>query len=264
MKYKTLQIDIDRRGVARLWLNRPDKRHALNAEMIAELHQAVLGLGEDEAVRVVVIGADGPVFCAGGDLRWMQEQQQKDAAGRRAEAKTLSDMLAALNALPKPVIMRVQGNSFGGGLGLMSAADIVLTSAEAKFCFSETRLGLIPATIGPFVWRRLGEAGLRRLFITAKLFTATEAERLGLVAGAVPPDRLDEAVEAEIEAALKAGPEAMAAAKALIAHFSQTPNHSQQNDAAIDALAAIWDTDGAKQGIAAFFAKTPPPWVKAK
>ena len=159
MSFKTLQIDIDRRGVARSWLNRPDKHHALNAEMIAELHQAALQLGADEAVRVVVIGSDGPVFCAGGDLRWMQDQQQKDAGGRRAEAKTLSDMLAALNALPKPVIMRVQGNSFGGGLGLMSTADIVLSSAEAKFCFSETRLGLIPATIGPFVWRRLGEAG---------------------------------------------------------------------------------------------------------
>ena len=98
MSYKTLQIDIDRRGVARLWLNRPDKHHALNAEMIAELHQAALQLGTDKAVRVVVIGSDGPVFCAGGDLRWMQEQQQKDATGRRAEAKTLSDMLAALNA----------------------------------------------------------------------------------------------------------------------------------------------------------------------
>ena len=170
-------------------------------------------------------------------------------------------MLAALNALPKPVIMRVQGNSFGGGLGLMSTADIVLSSAEAKFCFSETRLGLIPATIGPFVWRRLGEAGLRRLFITARLFRADEAARYGLVAGAVAPDRLDEAVEAEIDAALKAGPEAMAAAKALIARFSQTPDHNQQNEAAIDALAAIWDTQGAKDGIAAFFAKTSPPWV---
>ncbi|HCD63264.1 MAG: enoyl-CoA hydratase [SAR116 cluster bacterium] len=261
MSFKTLQIDIDRRGVARLWLNRPDKHHALNAEMIAELHQAALQLGADEAVRVVVIGSDGPVFCAGGDLRWMQDQQQKDAGGRRAEAKTLSDMLAALNALPKPVIMRVQGNSFGGGLGLMSTADIVLSSAEAKFCFSETRLGLIPATIGPFVWRRLGEAGLRRLFITARLFRADEAALYGLVAGAVAPDRLDEAVEAEIDAALKAGPEAMAAAKALIARFSQTPDHNQQNEAAIDALAAIWDTQGAKDGIAAFFAKTSPPWV---
>ena len=262
MKFRTVQIDTDPRGVARLWLNRPDKHHALNAEMIAELHEAALQLGRDDAVRVVVIGSDGPVFCAGGDLRWMQDQQQKDAAGRRKEAKTLSDMLAALNSVPKPVIMRVQGNSFGGGLGLMSAADIVLSSAEAKFCFSETRLGLIPATIGPFVWRRLGEAGLRRLFITAKLFTSEDALRYGLIAGAVAPDRLDEAVEAEIEAALKAGPEAMAAAKALIAHFSQTPGHTAQNDAAIDALAAIWDTNGAKDGIAAFFAKTPPPWVK--
>lgn len=264
MSYKTLQIDKDTRGVTRLWLNRPDKHHALNADMIAELHQAADRLGADESVRVVVIGSDGPVFCAGGDLRWMQEQQQKDAAGRRAEAKTLSGMLTALNGLAKPVIMRVQGNSFGGGLGLMSVADITLASTDAKFCFSETRLGLIPATIGPFVWRRLGEAGLRRLFITAGLFTAEDAANLGLVAKAVPADRLDEAVEAEIDAALKAGPEAMAAAKALIARFSQTPDHNQQNEAAIDALADIWDTDGARDGIAAFFAKSPPPWMPDK
>jgi len=262
VSYKTILLDVDQRGVARLWLNRPDKHHALNADMIAELHQAVSRLGTDEAVRVVVLGSDGPVFCAGGDLRWMQDQQQKDKAGRTAEAKTLSDMLAALNALPKPVIMRVQGNSFGGGLGLICAADIALTQTAARFCFSETRLGLIPATIGPFVWRRLGEAGLRRLFITAKLFTAEEATRLGVVAAAVAPDRLDEAVEAEIEAALKAGPEAMAAAKALIARFSQTPDHTQQNDAAIEALAAVWESQGARDGIAAFFAKTPPPWMK--
>ena len=260
MSYTTVQLDTDPRGVARLWLNRPDKHHALNAQMIAELHQAVNRLEADKAVRVVVIGSDGPVFCAGGDLRWMQDQQQKDSAGRRAEAKTLSAMLTALNSLSKPVIMRVQANSFGGGLGLICAADITLCSTDAKFCFSETRLGLIPATIGPFVWRRLGEAGLRRLFITARTFTAEEAAQTGLVARAVPPDRLDEAVEAEIVAALKAGPEAMTAAKALIARFSQTPDHSQQNEAAIDALAAIWNTDGARHGIAAFFAKTPPPW----
>lgn len=260
MSYKTLQLDKDKRGVARLWLNRPDKHHAMNAQMISELHQAALALGRDEAVRVVVIGSEGPIFCAGADLTWMQVQQQKDKAARIAEARTLSDMLAALNTLPKPVIMRVQGNSFGGGLGLISAADITLSADSVKFCFSETRLGLIPATIGPFIWRRLGEAGLRRLIITARLFKADEAVNYGLVAEAVAADRLDEAVEAEIKTALQAGPEAMAAAKALITAFSQTPGHTAQNEAAIVALASIWDTNGAREGINAFFAKTPPPW----
>ena len=136
MSYKTLQLDKDKRGVARLWLNRPDKHHAMNAQMIIELHEAAIALSEDEAVHVVVIGSDGPIFCAGADLTWMQEQQQKDKVGRIAEARNLSDMLAALNSLPKPVIMRVQGNSFGGGLGLMSAADITLSADSAKFCFS--------------------------------------------------------------------------------------------------------------------------------
>ena len=263
MSYKTLQLDKDRRGIARLWLNRPDKHHAMNAQMISELHQAALALSRDQAVRAVVIGSDGPIFCAGADLTWMQEQQQKDKVGRIAEARTLSDMLTAINSMPKPVIIRVQGNSFGGGLGLISAADITLSADSAKFCFSETRLGLIPATIGPFIWRRLGEAGLRRLIITAKMFKADEAVRCGLVADAVASDRLDEAVEAEINTALKAGPEAMAAAKALITAFSQTPDHSAQNETAIAALTSIWDTDGARKGIKAFFAKTPPPWANS-
>jgi methylglutaconyl-CoA hydratase len=170
-------------------------------------------------------------------------------------------MLAALNSLPKPVIMRVQGNSFGGGLGLISAADISLSADNAKFCFSETRLGLIPATIGPFIWRRLGEAVLRRLIITARLFKTDEAVRYGLISEAVAVDRLDEAVEAEIKTALEAGPEAMAAAKALITTFSQTPVHSAQNETAIAALSSIWDTGEAREGFKAFFAKTPPPWV---
>ena len=262
MRYKTLQLDKDRRGVARLWLNRPDKHHAMNAQMINELHQAALALSKDETVRVIVIGSDGPIFCAGADLTWMQEQQQKDKAGRIVGARTLSDMLTALNSLPKPVIVRVQGNSFGGGLGLISAADITLSADSAKFCFSETRLGLIPATIGPFIWRKLGEANLRRLIITAKLFKANEAVRCGLVAEAVCPDRLDEAVEAEIKTALQAGPEAMAAAKALINTFSQSPVHNAQNETAVAALASIWDTDGARKGVNAFLSKTPPPSTK--
>ncbi|MBL81281.1 MAG: enoyl-CoA hydratase [Rhodospirillaceae bacterium] len=261
MRYKTLQLDKDRRGVARLWLNRPDKHHAMNAQMINELHQAALALSKDETVRVIVIGSDGPIFCAGADLTWMQEQQQKDKAGRIVGARTLSDMLTALNSLPKPVIVRVQGNSFGGGLGLISAADITLSADSAKFCFSETRLGLIPATIGPFIWRKLGEANLRRLIITAKLFKANEAVRCGLVAEAVCADRLDEAVEAEIKTALQAGPEAMAAAKALINTFSQSPVHNAQNETAVAALASIWDTDGARKGVNAFLSKTPPPWA---
>ena len=264
MSYKTLQLDKDKRGVARLWLNRPDKHHAMNAQMIRDLHQAAIALSKDEAVRIVVIGSDGPIFCAGADLTWMQEQQQKDQASRIAEARTLSDMLTALNSLPKFVIIRVQGNSFGGGLGLISAADITLSADSAKFCFSETRLGLIPATIGPFIWRRLGEACLRRLVITAKLFEANEAVRSGLVAEAIAADRLDEAVEAEIKTALQAGPEAIAAAKSMITAFSQTPNHSAQNETAIAALASIWDTNGAREGINAFFAKTPPPWANSR
>lgn len=261
MKYQTITLDRDARGVATLTLARPEKRNAISAEMIAELTDAAGALAADSAVRVVVLAAQGDSFCAGGDLAWMQDQMAADAATRGAGARKLALMLAALNTLPKPLIGRVQGQAYGGGIGLLAVCDVAIGVATARFGLTETRLGLIPATIGPYVIARMGAAKARRVFGSARIFDAPEAMRLDLLAQVVPPDALDAAIEAEVTPYLSCAPGAVAAAKALIRTLSPAPDASQI-DASIAALLARWDSPESTEGIAAFFAKTKPGWVR--
>ena len=262
MAYNTITLDIDARGVAYLNLNRPDKHHALNAEMIAELHTAIDYLRDTPQAHLVVIGADGPHFCAGGDLRWMQAQMAADTPTKKREASNLSAMLGALDSLPKPVIGRIQGNAYGGGLGLMCACDITVAADTARFALTETRLGLIPATIGPFVFRKLGWGHTREIFMTGSPVDSKRALQIGLLSFAVAASELDSVIDREIETALRAGPGAMAAAKALLGQFSQHPDWQEQNDIAIEALIECWNSTETKQGIEAFFDKQPAPWRK--
>ncbi|MDO5705906.1 MAG: crotonase/enoyl-CoA hydratase family protein, partial [Paracoccus sp. (in: a-proteobacteria)] len=212
--FETIRIDTDARGVATLWLARADKHNALSAQMIADLTQAAKQLGDDPAVRAVVLAAEGKSFCAGGDLGWMREQIAADAETRAAGARNLAMMLNALNTLPKPLIARVHGNAFGGGVGMMAVSDVVIAADTATFGLTEVRLGLIPATIGPYVLARMGEDKARRVFFSARLFGAAEAERLNLVSRVVAPETLDGAIEAEIAPYMAAAPGAVAAAKA--------------------------------------------------
>ena len=262
MAYETITIEIDERGVAYLNLNRPDKHHALNAQMISELHDAIENLANNTEVHLVILGSDGPHFCAGGDLRWMQEQIKADRATKMAEASKLSAMLTALDKMPKPVIGRVQGNAYGGGLGLICACDIAVGIEGASFALTESRLGLIPATIGPMVFRKLGWGHTRQIFMTGSKINHRRALQLGLLSLAVPADILDVTIEVEISHALKAGPNAMAAAKALLHGLSQQNDWQEQNDLAITALADCWETQETQEGISAFFNKCPAPWIK--
>ncbi|MGX0902128.1 methylglutaconyl-CoA hydratase [Roseovarius sp. MBR-79] len=255
----TISIETDARGVATLWLDRADKHNAMSAQMIAELHRAALDLGADDAVRVVVLAARGKTFCAGGDLGWMREQFEADPATRSHEAGKLAHMLQALNTLPKPLIGRVQGNAFGGGVGMMSVCDVAVAVEGAQFALTETRLGLIPATIGPYVAARMGEAMARRVFMSGRRFDAAEAVRLGLLARAVPESALDEAVEAEVAPYLDCAPGAVAAAKALLRGFG--PRIDEDVIAGtVAALAGVWAGDEAPEGIAAFFERRKPRW----
>ncbi|MFO1169823.1 MAG: crotonase/enoyl-CoA hydratase family protein [Hyphomicrobiaceae bacterium] len=260
MGYETLKLDIDARGVARLTMARPDKHNAMNALVIRELAQAAAAVAKDARVRVVVLAGEGRSFSAGADLTWMQEQWGKDRAGRIAEASSLSTMLRALDDLPQPLIARVQGPAYGGGIGLMAVADIVIAAAEAKFALTETRLGLIPATIGPFVVRRIGEGHARRVFLNARSFDAAEAHRMGLVSVVVPADGLDAAVDAEVTAALQCAPGSIRDAKALAKHLARHPD-SDLATYSIGELANRWETDEAKAGIEAFFTKAKAPWA---
>lgn len=255
----TIRIDRDDRGVATLWLTRAEKHNALSRPMMDELTQAAADLGADASVRVVVLAAEGGSFCAGGDLGWMREQMAADDATRREGAQALAGMLSALNLLPKPLIARVQGNAFGGGVGMMAVNDIVVAADTARFGLTEVRLGLIPATIGPYVLARMGEPAARRVFFSARLFDAGEAVDLNLVSRRVAAADLDAAVEAEVAPFLQAAPGAVAAAKAQCRALGPRIDAAVIEDS-IDRLVAVWQGAEAPEGISAFFDRRKPAW----
>lgn len=259
--YDTLSLDTDGRGVATLTLNRPDKHNAMSARMLEELTLAAHSLAADDAVRVVVLTGAGKSFCAGGDLGWMRDQMAMDTATRAAEARKLAVMLDALNTLPKPLIGAVQGNAFGGGVGMACVCDIAIGVDTAKLGLTETRLGLIPATIGPYVIARMGEGRARRVFMSARLFDAADAVDLGILARAVPPGDLMRAVEDEVAPYLACAPGAVAAAKAFARSLGPTID-ADVIDRSIAALAARWDDAEAAEGISAFFDKRKASWVR--
>jgi methylglutaconyl-CoA hydratase len=256
---QTVTIATDAGGVATLTLNRPEKHNAMSAELIADLHAAADRLGADPSVRAVVLTGAGASFCAGGDLGWMQAQMTADAATRADQARALAAMLGALDALPKPLIGRIQGPAYGGGIGLMAVCDVAIGVQGAKFGLTETRLGLIPATIGPYVLARMGGAMARRVFMSARLFGVEEAVTLGLLARAVAPEDLDTAVAAEVAPYLACAPGAVAAAKSLARRLGGAPT-AEAVEHSIAQLVARWETPEAAEGIAAFFARRKPAW----
>ena len=258
--FETITLKTDPRGVATLTLNRPDKHNAMSGPMITELSAAAASLAADANVRVVVLTGAGKSFCAGGDLGWMRAQANAAPEQREAEARTLARMLRALNTLPQPVIGRVQGNAFGGGVGMASVCDVAVGVDHLKMGLTETRLGLIPATISPYVVARMGEARARRVFMSARIFDAAEAVELGLLARVVPADDLDQAIEAEITPYLNCAPGAVAASKALVQHLGPQVDEAVMEHT-VQALSRQWLTEEAAEGIAAFFDKRKASWM---
>ena len=256
----TIELKVDDRGVAMLTLDRPEKHNAMSAQMIADLYLTGERIAADRTIRVVVLGGNGRSFCAGGDLGWMRDQMQASVAERRAGARNLAAMLDRLNTLPQPVIGCVHGNAFGGGVGLMSICDTVYSVPHAKFGLTETRLGLVPATIGPYVFARMGEAAARRVFMSSRVFDAVEAKELGIVSHIVATDDLANAIAAEVEGYLACAPGAVANAKEMTRSFG-TPISEDVINRSVDLLIKQWESDEALQGINAFFDKTPPPWA---
>jgi methylglutaconyl-CoA hydratase len=258
--YPTLSLETDRRGVAYVTLNRPEKRNALSAQMIDDLTVVARNLGGQDHVRAVILSGAGPVFCAGADLDWMKTQIEASRTERMNAARKLAIMLKTLNELPKPLIGRIHGGAFGGGVGLACVCDVAVAAKGTTFGLTETRLGLIPATISPYVLARIGEGAARRVFMSARVFNAAEARDLGLVANVVDDVDLDTCIQAEIAPYLSAAPSAVAAAKALFRALS-----SQIDDVVIEnsirQLADIWDGEEASHGISAFLSKTPPRWI---
>jgi methylglutaconyl-CoA hydratase len=255
-----IELTVDGRGVATLALARAEKHNALSEALIDDLNAATSQIAANPDIRVVVLTGQGPSFCAGGDLAWMQDQMAGDAAMKRRAASALALMLDAMNTLPQPVIGRVQGNAFGGGVGLACVCDVVVAVDNAKFGLTETKLGLIPATIGPYVLARMGEAHARRVVMSSRICDAAEAVTLGVIARAVPADDLDAAVEAEVAPYLQCAPDAVAAAKAFARSLGPVIDESVIAHS-IEALIAQWDGRSAKEGISAFFERRKPDWA---
>ncbi|MEZ2220562.1 crotonase/enoyl-CoA hydratase family protein [Rhizobium sp. RCC_161_2] len=259
MTSQTIRIAIDERGVAQLTLARPEKHNALSAEMIDALTAAAHDLGGNERVRVVVLTGEGASFCAGGDLGWMRAQFDATRAGRIAEARRLAMLFKALNEMPKPLLARVHGNAFGGGMGLLSVCDMTIAAATARFGLTEVRLGIIPATISPYVVARIGEANARPLFLSGKIIDAWQAHAAGLLSRVVPEDALDDAVESEIHHFLAASPQAAARAKALARSLGM-PITEDLIDRVILQLVEAWESEEAREGLTAFFERRQPKW----
>lgn len=260
MNYETIRSETDKRGVATITLNQPDRHNALSPRMIAELTAAASELGCDEKVRVVILTGAGKSFCAGGDLSWMREQFSAARETRISEAMKLASMLRDLNELPKPLIGKIQGQAFGGGIGMMAVCDVAIGVNEAKFALTETRLGLIPATISPYVLARMGEGKARRVFMSGKRFDSHEAVSLDLLAKTVSKENIDAAVEVEILPYLSTAPAAVAKAKVYARSLGPVIDEQAMLRSA-SALADAWETPEAIEGVGAFFEKRKPNWV---
>lgn len=258
--FKTLSLTLSDEGIANLVLNRPAQKNAMSAQMMDELHAFANEVAQNSHIRVVVLsGADG-VFCAGGDLNWMMAQIEADRETRKAEARRLAEMLQALNEMPVPLIGRVEGYAMGGGLGLTSVCDVAIATEGCRFAFSETRLGIIPATISPYVIARMGESAARRVFMNARFFDGMEAVTLGVVSRAVPTADLDAAIDAEVTPYLALPRGAVGRAKALTRSLGARID-AAVIDETISQLANAWETEEAREGVAAFLEKRKPRWA---
>jgi len=257
----TPTLDIRRDGaVARVYLNRPELRNAFNDAVIAELTQAFRTLGADASLRAIVLGGHGKAFCAGADLNWMRAIGHYSWAQNKADAEGLAEMLWTVYSCPLPVVGRIQGDCYAGGLGLAAACDVLVAAEGVHFCLSEARLGLLPATIGPYVVRALGEQASRRYFVTAERFSAAEAHRLGFVHERVAAEALDAKVD-EIAATLVAnGPAAVKACKQLVHDVAGQPITAALREDTARRIADIRASDEGRAGVQAFLHKRNPPW----
>jgi methylglutaconyl-CoA hydratase len=258
--YKNLLIE-SKGGIATARLNRPERHNALDEKLILELHDAIDRLTADNAVRVIVIAAAGSSFCAGADLAWMKRAAALDAQANYADARQLGDLLFAIATCPKPVLARVQGAAYGGGVGLICACDIAIGVDDAQFSLTEVRLGLAAATISPYVLGAIGARQARRLTLTGERFGAAKAREFGLLHEIVAPTALDTEITRIVEALLVGGPCAQAAVKELIRRIDGVPLSSALVDDSAHALADIRASAEGREGVAAFLEKRKPSWV---
>ena len=258
--YRTLELEI-RRDVAVIWMNRPDVRNAFNDTMVGELSQVLTSLESDDAIRAIVLAGRGPSFCAGADLNWMKKMAGYSTEQNYEDALGLATMLHTLHTLKKPTIARVHGHAYGGGVGLVAACDIAVAAVEAEFCLSEVRIGLIPATIGPYVVATMGERAARRFMLTAERFAAAEAYRVGFVHAMAPADKVDEKIDEVLAHLIRGGSAAHAETKSVITAITASPLNQQLIEETATRIARVRASDEGKEGIRAFLEKRKPAWV---
>ncbi len=258
-----VQLSIDAHGVAHVTLDRADKHNAFDAETIARLRETFTNLAREPRARVVVLQSAGPTFCAGADLDWMKKMATLDSAANFADARALTEMLAALDRLPKPTIARVQGAAYGGGVGLIACCDIAIGVTTARFALTEVRLGVVPAAISPYVIAAIGQRLARRYLLTAEPMSAAVALDARLLHEVCEPAKLDEAVAAQVELLLKAGPEALRECKELIreVHAARGTNDELRASTA-HRLARLRMSEEGREGMSAFLEKRPPSWSR--
>jgi methylglutaconyl-CoA hydratase len=259
---ETLKIETDARGVARVELARPDVLNAFNEQMIAELAETFSGLGRRADVHAVVLWAQGKAFSAGADLQWMQRQSKNSPDENYQDSKRFAEMMRVLYECPKPVIARVQGHAFGGGVGLMCVSDIVVAAAHTKFGITEAKFGILPAVIGPYVINAIGPRQGKRLALTAENFSAAQAATLGLVHEVVESEGLDAKVGEILNQVLRNGPNALGEIKQLYRRISVGPITPEIRDLTAQTISRVRGTDEAVEGFAAFFEKRAAKWAK--
>ena len=254
--------DIDDLGVARVRLNNPDKHNAFDDEIIAELTEAFIAIADNSNVRVMVLASEGKSFSAGADLEWMKRMASYSYDENLRDASALALMLKTLNEIPQPTIARIQGPAFGGAVGLVSCCDMAVAASAASFSLSEVKIGLVPATISPYVIAAIGQRAARRYFVTAERFDAHRALQLGLVNEVVDAEQLDQEIDRLINTLLANGPAAVTAAKQLVFDVAGKPIDQQLIDATCETIAAIRVSEQGQEGLQAFLERRKPQWIK--
>lgn len=257
-------LDVQRQGaVATVRLNRPEVRNAFHADTVAELTRVFASFQDDAELRAVVLGSTGTAFCSGADLNWMRQTADYSWVDNHRDASRLANMLWTLTCCPVPVIAEVQGDCYGGGVGLVSCCDVVVAADAAQFCLSEAKLGLIPATISPYVIHAIGERAARRYFVTAERFSAERAQALGLVHEVVALDALSATTHGIVDAILRNGPNAVRECKTLVREIGSRPITHELRDVTARRIADVRASDEGKAGLNAFLTRGTPPWVVA-
>jgi len=261
LKFETLNLTIESQ-LATVTLNRPDVRNAFNETTIAEITQVFRQLDTEPQVRAVVLAANGSAFCAGADLNWMKKMADYTHAENLADAGQLANMLAAIYHCSKPVVAKIQGDCYAGGMGLVAACDVAISVDTANYCLSEVKLGLIPATISPYVIKAMGESAARRYFVTAERFAASQAQRIGFVHEVVTAEALDSKVAEIVKALVSNSPNAVRQAKKLVQDIASREITPALVAETVEGIAQIRASEEGREGVRSFLEKRKPSWLQ--